>query len=107
MIDEALIKSMVLLRYDISLIEEIIEGEYYGINVFETFLSKINSFTSSMTLSYIYKKSKKYNEVFKILEPYIHNINLIDENKQAVNLVKNILISYLRKLFIYFSTLNV
>ena len=94
MIDEALIKSMVLLRYDISLIEEIIEGEYYGINDFETFLSKIKSFTSSMTLSYIYKKSKKYNEVFKILEPYIHNINLIDENKQAVNLVKNILISF-------------
>ena len=93
-INEALVKSMVLLNVDISLIEEVIEEDKYKTDFSEEFLLKINTFMSNMALAYIYKKKKKYNEALKLLEPYIDNNENEDENKYAVNLFKKILISF-------------
>ena len=93
-INEALVKSMVLLNMDLSLIEEIIENDQYKTDYSEQFLSKINTFMSNMALAYIYKKQKKFNEALKILEPYINNTEKEDENKHAVYLLKKILISF-------------
>ena len=93
-INEALVKSMVLLNKDLLLIEDIIENDQYKTNYSEEFLLNINSFTSNMTLAYIYKKNKKYKEAIIILEPYIDNTSNENENKIAVSLLKKILIGF-------------
>ena len=93
-INEALVKSMVLLDEDLLLIEEIIEKDYYRTNYSKEFLLNINSFISNITLAYIYKKYKKYKEAIIILEPYINNIDKEKENKIAVSLLKKILIGF-------------
>ena len=94
MINEALVKSYVLLNENILLIEEIIEKDPYKTDFSEEYLSKINSFTSNITLALIYKKNKKYNEALKLLEPYIDNTENEKENKNAINLLKKILIGF-------------
>ena len=93
-INEALVKSMVLLNFDISLIEEVIEEDKCKTDFSEEFLSKINTFTSNMALAYIYKKKKKFMEALKLLEPYLDNTSNEVENKYALNLYKKILISF-------------
>ena len=93
-INESLVKSLVLLNSDILLIEQIIEDDQYKTDYSEEFLSKINTFTSNITLAYIYKKQKKYLEAIKLLEPYIDNTEKEKENKHALNLLKKILISF-------------
>ena len=93
-INEALIKAMVLLNEDLLLIEDIIEDDQYKTNYSEEFLLNINTFTSGMTLAYIYKKNKKYKEAINLLEPYIDNIKEENENKHAVYLLKKILAGF-------------
>ena len=93
-INEALVKSMVLLNLDVSLIEHIIEEDQYKTDYSEEFLFKINNFTSNMTIAFIYKKQKKFKEALKILEPYINNTEKEEENKHAVKLLKKILIGF-------------
>ena len=93
-INEALVKSMILLKYDISQIEEIIEEDQYNTDFSEEFLSKINDFTSNMVLAFIYKKQKKYSEAIKLLQPYIDNTEQEEQNKQAIKLLQKILNSF-------------
>ena len=93
-INEVLVKSLVLLKSDISLIEKVIEEDQYQTDFSEEFLSKINTFTSNMALAYIYKKNKKYSEALKLLQPYIDNTDQVYENKQAIKLLQKILISF-------------
>ncbi len=93
-INEALVKSMVLLETNISLIREIIEDDPYKTDYSEEFLSNVKTFTSNMALACIYKKQKKFTEALKLLEPYINNNDNKKENKDAINLLKKILISF-------------
>ena len=93
-INEALVKSMILLDLDISLIEEVIEEDKYKTDFSEEFLSKINTFKSNMALAHIYKKKKKYFEALKLLEPYLDNTENEVESKYALKLLKKILISF-------------
>ena len=91
-INEALVKSMVLLNIDVSLIEHIIEEDQYKTDYSEEFLYKINNFTSNMSLTFFYKKQKKFKEALKILESYINNTKKEEENKHVVKLLKKLLI---------------
>ena len=94
MINKALINAMVLLNYKTSFIEKIIEEEK-PINTYsEEFFKEIGNFTSKMALACINKKIKKYKEAIDILEPYINNIENKEDNLEAVNLLKKILIEF-------------
>ena len=93
-INEALVNSMVLLGYQTSFIEEIIEDNKHTNDYSEEFFKKINNFTSNMALACIYKKNKKYYEAFDLLEPYINNMENSQQNLEAVNLMKKILIGF-------------
>jgi hypothetical protein len=93
-INEALVNSMVLLGYQTSFIEEIIEDDKHTNDYSEEFFKKINNFTSNMALACIYKKNKKYYEAFDLLEPYINNMENSQQNLEAVNLMKKILIGF-------------
>ena len=95
-INEALVKAMVLLETDIIFIIEIINEEKFEIDFSLDFLSELNTFTSNMTLATIYKKQKKFSEALKILEKYINITESSNEKetKQAVDLFKKILISF-------------
>ena len=94
MINEILIKGMVLLKRSISTIEDIIENDNYNEEYFEKFLSNINTFTSDITLAYIYKKNQKYSEAFNLLEKYINDLGKTVENKESRNLLQKILIGF-------------
>ena len=96
MINEVLVKGMVLLKDNISNIEDIVENDEYNKDTeyCEEFLSKINNFTSDMALSYVYKKNRKYAEALKLLEPYINDLGKAIENKEARNLLQKILIGF-------------
>ena len=93
-INEALVNSMVLLGYEISNIEEIIEDDIHSQSYSEEFLKSINSFTSSMALACIYKKNKKYSEAINLLEPFIEDGEKNEKNMEAVNLLKKILVEF-------------
>ena len=93
-INEALVNSMVLLEYDTSYIEEIIEDDKHTKSYSEEFLRKINTFTSNMALACILKKNQKYSEGIQLLEPYITNFDKSEKNIEAVNLLKKILIEF-------------
>ena len=94
-IDEALVNSMVLLGYKINFIDEIIEDNRYTNNYYpEEFLKNLNNFTSRMALACIYKRNKKFEEAFNILEPNINNMDNPEQNMEAVNLLKKILIGF-------------
>ena len=93
-INEALVNSMVLLEYDTSYIEEIIEDDKHTKSYSEEFLRKINTFTSNMALACILKKNQKYSEAIQLLEPYITNFDKSEKNIEAVNLLKKILIEF-------------
>ena len=94
LINEILIKGMVLLKKPISIIEDLIENDHYNEEYFEKFLSNINTFTSDITLAYIYKKNKKYSEAFDLLEKYINDLGKTIENKESRNLLQKILIGF-------------
>ena len=94
MINESLIKSMVLLEMNISAIEDIIENEHFNEEYSEQFLTNIKTFTSKIVLAYIYKKSKKYSEAFKLLEGYINDLSDAVKNKESRNLLQKILIGF-------------
>jgi len=94
LINEILIKGMVLLKKPISIIEDLIENDHYNEEYFEKFLSNINTFTSDITLAYIYKKNKKYSEAFDLLEKYINDLGKTVENKESRNLLQKILIGF-------------
>ena len=93
-INEALVNAMVLLEYDTSYIEEIIEDDKHTKSYSEEFLRKINTFTSNMALACILKKNQKYSEAIQLLEPYITNFDKSEKNIEAVNLLKKILIEF-------------
>jgi hypothetical protein len=93
-INIALINSMVLLGYEISFIEDIIEEENSTNNYSEEFFKNINTFTSNMTLACIYKKNHNYSKAFQLLEHYINNTEKSIENKEVVNLLKKILLGF-------------
>ena len=93
-INEVLVNAMVLLGYQTSFIEEIIEDDKQTDNFSEEFFKYISNFTSEMALACIYKKSKKYSEAFKLLERYINDMENSQQNLQAVNLLKKILIGF-------------
>ena len=93
-INEALIKGMVLLKTKTSIIEDIIENDLFNKEYLEEFLKDKNTFTSNMTLAFIYKKTKKYNEVLEILKPYIDDLSKAVENKESRNLLQKILIDF-------------
>ena len=93
-INEALVNSMVLLEYDTSYIEEIIEDDKHTKSYSEEFLRKINTFTSNMALACILKKNQKYSEAIQLLEPYITNFDKSEKNIEAVNLLKKKLIEF-------------
>ena len=93
-INEVLIKGMVLLKMNISTIEDIIENDPFNDEYSIKFLEDINTFTSHMTLAYIYKKSKKYIEAFKLLEIYINDLGKTIENKESRTLLQKILIGF-------------
>ena len=93
-INEALVNSMVLLGYQASLIEEIIEDDKQTGNFPEVFFKYISNFTSDMALACIYKKNKKYSEAFELLENYINDMSNSQQNSEAVNLLKKILIEF-------------
>ena len=95
MINEVLIKAMVLLKIDISSIKEIIEKDQCKIDC-EEFLSNLNTFTSNIALACIYKKNKKFSDSLKTLEQYINKNDSSNEkeNKEAVKLLKSMLISF-------------
>ena len=94
MINEILIKGMVLLQMNISTIEDLIENDQYNEEYFESFLTNIKSFTSDIALAYIYKKNKKYSEAFTLLEKYINDLGKTIENKESRNLLQKILIGF-------------
>ena len=93
-INEVLVKGMVLLKKNISTIEDIIENDQFNEEYSESFLSNINTFTSNMALAYIYKKNKNYSEAFNKLEGYINDLGRTVENKEARTLLQKILISF-------------
>ena len=93
-INEALVNAMVLLGYDISYIEEIINDDKHTHSYSEEFLKNINTFTSNMALACIYKKNQKYSEAFLLLEPYIDNFDKSEQYLKAVSLLKKILIQF-------------
>ena len=93
-INEALVKSMVLLDKRISFIEEIIDGDPFGSNYSLEFLKDKNTFTSDMVTVYVYRKNKKYKDLFKILEKYVKNLSNNEENVSSRNLLKKILVDF-------------
>ena len=94
MINDALIKGMVLLEMNISAIEDIIENDQFNEEYSEKFLSNIGTFTSDIILAYIYKKGKKYSEAFTLLEKYINDLSKAVPNKESRNLLQKILIGF-------------
>ena len=94
-IDEALLKAMVLLNYNISSIKKIIEEDKCKIDC-EIFLLQLKTFKSNMALVCLYKKNKKFADALKILEQYINNNDTTNENekKEATKLLKSILIGF-------------
>ena len=93
-INTALINAMVLLGYEISFIEDIVEEENSTNNYSEEFFKNINTFTSNMTLACIYKKNHNFSKAFQLLEHYINNTEKSIENKEVVNLLKKILLGF-------------
>ncbi len=94
MINEVLIKGMVLLGMSRKTIEEIIENDQFNEDYSDEFLKNINTFTSDMALAYIYKKNKKYSEAFQLLETYVKDLGKSVENKESRTLLQKILIGF-------------
>jgi hypothetical protein len=94
MMNEVLMKGMVLMEMSRSSIEELIENDQFNDDYSDEFLSNINTFTSKMALAYIYKKNKKYSEAFKILEKYVNDLSKTIDNKESRNLLQKILIGF-------------
>ena len=69
-INEVLVKGMVLLKTKITTIEEIIENDQFNTEFSTEFLFNIKTFQSDMALAYIYKK------VRYILKYWIFLINI-------------------------------
>ena len=93
-INEVLVKGMVLLKTKIATIEEIIENDQFNTEFSTEFLFNIKTFQSDMALAYIYKKSKKYFEVLDILDKYINDLSKAVESKESRNLLQKILIGF-------------
>ena len=93
-INEALVNAMVLLGYKTYFIEEIIEDDKHINNYSEDFFKTLNNFTSNMALACIYKKKQKYEDAINILKKYINNNDNQEQNLEAVNLLKKILIGF-------------
>ena len=93
-INKALINAMVLLGYKTYFIEKIIEEDKPINSYSEEFFKEIGNFTSKMALACINKKIRKYKEAIEILEPYVENVENKEENLDAVNLLKKILIEF-------------
>ena len=93
-INEVLVKGLVLLKTKIATIEEIIENDQFNTEFSTEFLLNIKTFQSDMALAYIYKKSKKYFEVLDILDKYINDLSKAVESKESRNLLQKILIGF-------------
>ncbi len=95
MINEVLIKSMVLLKMDIESIENIIENDKFETEFPEEFFNKLkNNFKSDIALVFINKKKEKYIEAFDILKKYIDDPKKKEENEQSKQILQNILIGF-------------
>jgi len=95
-INEVLIKGMILLKKDIEDIENIFENDIFDCEYPEEFFleNKDKSFKNDITLVFIYKKNQKYAEAFKILEKYIDDLGKTVENKKSRTILQNILIGF-------------
>ena len=96
MINEVLIKCMIKLGAKIEEIENVFETDIFD-NQYPEELFKDNkdkSFTNDMVLVFIYRKNKKFNEAFKILEKYVDNLANSVENKKSRMILQNILIGF-------------
>ena len=94
MINEVLMKGMVLMGMSRNSIEELIENDQFNDDYSDEFLLNINTFTSNMALAYIYKKNKKYSDAFKILEKYVDDVGKTIENKESRTLLQKILLGF-------------
>ena len=95
-INEVLVKGMVLLKMNLDEIENIIENDIFDTEFPESFFEKLkdNNFKSDMTLVFINKKKEKYIEAFDILKKYIDNKNQKEENEYSKQILQKILLSF-------------
>ena len=100
MINEVLVKSMVIMDMPIEEIENIFENDIFDTIYPEQFFIDIKNknFKSDIVLVYIYRNNQKYNEAFNILEKYIYDIGKTVENKKSKTILQNILIGFGKKI---------
>ena len=96
MINEVLVKSMVILKMEIENIENIFENDLFDTQYPEQFFIdfKDKSFKSDIALVFIYKNHQKYKEAFDILEKYINNSDKKTESNKAKTILQNILVGF-------------
>ena len=96
MMNEVLIKSMIMMDKEIEEIENIFETDLFDTEYPEKFFldNKNKSFKSDIALAFIYKNKQKYIEAFNILEKYIDDLGKTVENKKSRMILQNILIGF-------------
>ena len=96
MINEVLLKSMVILKMEIENIENLFENDLFDTQYPEQFFIdfKEKTFKSDIALVFIYKNHQKYKEAFDILEKYINNQDKKTENNKAKTILQNILVGF-------------
>ena len=96
MINEVLVKSMVMLNKEIEDIENVFENDLFDTPYPEQFFIefKNKNFKCDIALVFIYKYNLKYKEAFDILEKYLNDTDKNNENKKAKFILENVLTSF-------------
>jgi len=96
MINEVLVKSMVMLNKEIEDIENVFENDLFDTSYPEQFFIefKNKNFKCDIALVFIYKYNLKYKEAFDILEKYLNDTDKNNENKKAKFILENVLTSF-------------
>ena len=96
MINEVLVKSMVMLNMEIEDIENVFENDLFDTQYPEQFFVefKNKSFKCDIALVFIYKYKLKYKEAFDILEKYLNESDKNPENKKAKSILETVLTGF-------------